>query len=42
MTDLAALGGDSDVDAVSRKLLPHFLAHLRLQDADIITGPSEL
>ena len=42
MTDLATLGGDSDVDAVSRKLLPHFLAHLRLQDADVVTGPSQL
>jgi lipoyl(octanoyl) transferase len=42
MTDLATLGGDSDLDAVSRKLLPHFLEHLRLQDADVITGAPEL
>lgn len=38
MTDLATLGGDSDLDTVSRKLLPHFLAHLRMQDAQIITA----
>ena len=42
MTDLATLGGDSDLDAVSRKLLPHFLEHLHLQDADVITGAPEL
>lgn len=42
MTDLATLGGDSDVDAVSRRLLPHFLRHLRLQDVDVVTGASEL
>jgi len=38
MTDLATLGGDSTLDAVRDKLLPHFLKHLRLQDADIVTG----
>jgi len=38
MTDLATLGGDSALDAVRDKLLPHFLKHLRLQDADIVTG----
>jgi lipoyl(octanoyl) transferase len=42
MTDLATLGGDNDVDAVSRRLLPHFLRHLRLQDVDVVTGASEL
>ncbi len=42
MTDLATLGGDSDVDTVSRKLLPYFLEHLRLQDADVITGAPDL
>jgi lipoyl(octanoyl) transferase len=42
MTDLAALGGDSDLDAVSRKLLPHFLRHLRLEDANVTCGPPEL
>ena len=42
MTDLATLGGDGDLDAVREKLLPHFLAHLRLQDADVVTGTAEL
>jgi lipoyl(octanoyl) transferase len=42
MTDLATLGGDRDLDIVSRKLLPHFLQHLHLQDADVISGPAEL
>jgi lipoyl(octanoyl) transferase len=42
MTDLATLGGDSDLDAVHEKLLPLFLRQLRLQDANVISGPSEL
>ena len=42
MTDLATLGGDSDLDAVRDKLLPHFLEHLRLQGAEIVTGAAEL
>ena len=42
MTDLATLGGDGDLDVVREKLLPHFLAHLRLQDADVVTGTAEL
>ncbi|HSM29262.1 MAG TPA: lipoyl(octanoyl) transferase LipB [Woeseiaceae bacterium] len=42
MTDLATLGGDSDLDTVERKLLPHFLEHLRLQDAQLITAAPEL
>ena len=42
MTDLATLGGGSDLDSVREKLLPHFLRHLRLQDADVQTGASEL
>jgi lipoyl(octanoyl) transferase len=42
MTDLATLGGDRDLDIVSRKLLPHFLQHLHLRDADVISGPAEL
>jgi len=42
MTDLATLGGDSDLDAVRDRLLPHFLEHLRLQDAEIVTGAPEL
>jgi lipoyl(octanoyl) transferase len=42
MTDLATLGGDSDLDTVREKLLPYFLRHLRLQDADVRSGASEL
>jgi len=42
MTDLATLGGDSNLDAVRDKLLPHFLEHLRLQDTEITTGAPEL
>ena len=41
MTDLAALGGDSCLDTVREKLLPHFLRQLRLQDAEVRTGASE-
>ncbi len=40
MTDLATLGGDCDLGAVRDKLLPHFLEHLRLADAEVIDrGP---
>lgn len=42
MTDLATLGGDSDLDTVREKLLPHFLRQLRLQDANVISDSSEL
>ena len=42
MTDLATLGGDGDLDTVREKLLPHFLRHLRLQDAAVVTGAAEL
>jgi lipoyl(octanoyl) transferase len=42
MTDLATLGGDSDLDTVREKLLPYFLRHLRLQDAGVRSGASEL
>lgn len=38
MTDLATLGGDSDLDAVRDALLPHFLDHLRLAGANVVTG----
>lgn len=41
MTDLATLGGDSDLGAVSRKLLPHFLEHLHLEDANVTGDPPE-
>ena len=39
MTDLATLGGDSDLDAVREKLLPHFLQHLHLEDANVTSDP---
>ena len=42
MTDLATLGGDSDLDTVREKLLPHFLRQLHLQDANVISDSSEL
>jgi lipoyl(octanoyl) transferase len=42
MTDLATLGGDSDLDNVRDKLLPHLLHHLHLQDADVVTGAPDL
>jgi lipoyl(octanoyl) transferase len=42
MTDLATLGGDSNLDTVQQKLLPHFLKHLRLEDANVISGPTGL
>ena len=42
MTDLATLGGDSDLDVVREKLLPHFLRHLRLEDANVADGAPEL
>ena len=41
MTDLATLGGDSDLDTTGDKLLPHFLRHLHLEDANLIVGTSE-
>ena len=42
MTDLATLGGDSDLDTVRDKLLPHFLRHLHLEDAQLTNGPPKL
>ena len=42
MTDLATLGGDSDLDVVQEKLLPHFLRHLSLEDANVTSGAPEL
>jgi lipoyl(octanoyl) transferase len=42
MTDLATLGGDSDLDIVSTKLLPHFLRHLRMDDAEIVKTAAQL
>jgi lipoyl(octanoyl) transferase len=42
MTDLQGLGGDSRLDTVWPKLLPHFLRHLGFEDAEIVTGENEL
>jgi lipoyl(octanoyl) transferase len=42
MTDLATLGGDSDLESVKEKLLPLFLQHLRLQDTDVIIATAAL
>jgi lipoyl(octanoyl) transferase len=42
MTDLATLGGDSDLDTVCRKFLPHFLEHLGMCDKDLFDVPGEL
>jgi lipoyl(octanoyl) transferase len=36
MTDLKRLGIDADLDKVSPRLLPHFLHHLGLSDADLV------
>ena len=35
MINLRTLGGDADLEAVSRKLLPHLLGHLRMPDIDV-------
>jgi lipoyl(octanoyl) transferase len=42
MTDLATLGGDSDLDIVRRKFLPHFLAHLGMDDVPVMDAPGRL
>ena len=42
MTDLATLGGDSDLGIVREKFLPHFLQNLRMKDAEIVNGAAEL
>jgi lipoyl(octanoyl) transferase len=42
MTDLATLGGDSDLGTVRDKLLPHFLRQLHLEDASVVTGAPDL
>jgi lipoyl(octanoyl) transferase len=41
MTDLATLGGDSDLETVSEKLLPRFLRQLQLQDTDVRIAAAE-
>jgi lipoyl(octanoyl) transferase len=42
MTDLATLGGDSDLETVYRKFLPQFLEHLGMSDDNIVEAPAEL
>lgn len=42
VTDLARLGAKTDLDVVSRLLLPHFLKQLGLEDAAIVSGNAEL
>ena len=41
MTDLATLGGDSDLDTVRDRMLPHFLRHLHLENSNLIVGAAE-
>lgn len=42
MTDLATLGGDSDLGIVRNKFLPHLLTNLHMADADIVNQAAEL
>ncbi|MGB5490274.1 MAG: lipoyl(octanoyl) transferase LipB [Woeseiaceae bacterium] len=42
MTDLNRLGGDKVLEKVWPKLLPHFLRHLGLENANLVTGDPEL
>lgn len=42
MTDLRRLGVDLDLHAVWPRLLPHFLNHLGIEDADIVRVADEL
>ncbi len=42
VTDLARLGAEGDLDAVRRKLLPHFLAHIGMQDAELVEAGDEI
>lgn len=42
MTDLATLGGDSDLGVVRNKFLPHLLSNLHMTDADIVQEAAEL
>jgi lipoyl(octanoyl) transferase len=42
MTDLATLGGDSDLATVRRKLLPHFLERLGISDVSVVDAAGEL
>ena len=42
MTDLASLGGDSDLDVVRRKFLPLLLARLGMSDVPYVDAPGTL
>ncbi|MDJ0910354.1 MAG: lipoyl(octanoyl) transferase LipB [Woeseiaceae bacterium] len=42
VTDLARLDAEHDLDSVRRSLLPHFLKHLGMQDADVVEGENRL
>lgn len=42
VADLASLGGGSNLDAVQRKLLPHFLDALGMQAATVVQATQEL
>lgn len=42
VTDLARLGAETDLQIVRQRLLPHFLAHLGMADADLHEAPPEL
>jgi lipoyl(octanoyl) transferase len=42
MTDLATLGGDSDLGVVRDKFLPHLLQNLRMADVQIVNEAAEL
>jgi lipoyl(octanoyl) transferase len=42
MTDLSTLGGDTELNVVSRKFLPLFLDHLGMSDAQVVDAAGEL
>ena len=42
VTDLRALGAECDLAAVRRKLLPHLLGQLGLEDADVVSASPKL
>lgn len=42
VTDLKRLGAEDDLTVVRRRLLPHFLKHLGLQDANVAEGSDRI
>ena len=42
VTDLAALGGDADLQVVQERLLPHFLRHLGMADREVLDAEPSL